>query len=122
MTAPAKPRMNLTGSKLHPDMTKDMAEATQEFPPSSSGDESRIIAVRAQYMAAVEPIGSIPLPLSPKGVVETVKGTVKGQQPLIFTDRLGERLAFERSGVRLYEAFLGKVMNADRQGAMVDLD
>jgi len=114
--------MNLTGSKLHPDMTKDMAEATQEFPPSSPGDESRIITVRAEYMAAGEPIGSIPLPLSPKGVVETVKGAVKGQQPLIFTDRLGERLAFERSGVRLYEAFLGKVVNADGQGAMVDLN
>jgi len=113
--------MNLTGSKLHPDLTKEAVEATREFPPSSPGDESRIVRVRAEYMAHGEPIGSIPLPLSPRGVVKAGKGSAD-DGALTLTDRLGERLAFERSGVRLYEAFLGKAVNADGQHGLVDLD
>jgi hypothetical protein len=115
MTAPAKPRMNLTAAQLHPDMTQEMVEATREFPPTSQGDESRIVRVRAEYMAVGDPIGSIPLPLSPKGVVKTGKEAA-GPGALAFTDRLGERLAFERSGVRLYEGFLGKLVNTKGKG------
>jgi bacterioferritin (cytochrome b1) len=32
----------------------------------------------------------------------------KGRDPVVFVDKLGERLAFERTGVRLYEAILSK--------------
>ena len=31
-----------------------------------------------------------------------------GAQPTLFLDKLGERLAFERSGTRLYEALVSK--------------
>lgn len=110
MTAPVTPRMNQTGMNLEPGPSKAMIEATSLFPPSSPGDELQIAAVREQYMAEGEPIGSIPLPLTPKGMVESAKGLIKAQQPLILMDKLGERLAFERSGTRLYQAFLGKVV------------
>jgi ferritin-like protein len=120
MTARETMRMNRTASMLHPDLTKEMVEATREFPPSSSGDGSTIHRVRAEYLKLVEPIGSMPVPISAKGVPETPRGK-KGQQMLAFMDRLGERLAFERSGTRLYEAFLSKTVNADGRGGAVDV-
>jgi len=102
--------MNRTVTVLHPDLRKEMIEAPALFPPNTPGDELAIVALRERYMTEGEPVGSIPLPLSPKGALESTKGLIKAQQPLIFMDKLGERLAFERSGTRLYQAFLGKVM------------
>jgi len=102
--------MNRTATVLHPNLRKEMIEAPSQFPPNTAGDELAIAALRERYLLEGEPIGSIPLPLSPKGALESAKGLLKAQQPLIFMDKLGERLAFERSGTRLYQAFMGKVM------------
>jgi hypothetical protein len=33
---------------------------------------------------------------------------LKGESPQILLDKLGERLAFERTGARLYDAFITK--------------
>jgi len=110
MSAPTKPRMNQTSTVLQPNLRKEMIEGPTLFPPNSAGDELTIASLRERYMMEGEPIGSIPLPLTPKGVLESAKGLIKAQQPLIFMDKLGERLAFERSGTRLYQAFMGKIM------------
>jgi len=110
MSAPSTPRMNKTSTVMHPNLLKEMTEAPSLFPPNSAGDELTIASVRERYMQEGEPVGSVPLPLTPKGMLESAKGLIKAQQPLVFMDKLGERLAFERSGTRLYQAFLGKVM------------
>lgn len=103
----------------HPNESKKMLEAVELFPPTPGTDGAALLSARSAVIRISDPIGSIPLPLSPRGAVETVKGAVSGQQPLIFTDKLGERLAFERTGTRLYEAFLGKLTtNGDQQGAI----
>jgi len=102
--------MNKTGVNTAPDQSRAMMEAPSLFPPSAPGDELQILAVREQYLAEGEPIGSIPLPLPPKGVRESGKSQIGAQHPLVFVDKLGERLAFERTGTRLYQAFLGKIM------------
>jgi hypothetical protein len=39
---------------------------------------------------------------------KTAKELLKGTKPTVFIDKLGERLGFERTGVRLYEAALLK--------------
>lgn len=39
----------------------------------------------------------------------TVLGNVKGTTPTVFLDKLGERLAFERTSSRLHEALIAKV-------------
>jgi hypothetical protein len=44
-----------------------------------------------------------------KDVVKTGMTAMKGESPTQLIDRLGARLAFERSGVRLYEALLSKL-------------
>lgn len=41
-------------------------------------------------------------------MVSTAVKAVKGAQPTQFIDKLGERLGFERTGVRLYEALISK--------------
>ncbi len=117
MSRQAPTRMNRTGMNLKQTEAREMIDGAMQYPPSSPGDGTLLLKERAVYIREGEPIGSIPLPLSPRGAVETVKGAVTGKQPLIFADKLGERLAFERSGTRLYQGFLGKVTSLDgKQG------
>jgi len=107
---------NLTPGKLNPEGLEAMQRGGEEFPPSSKGDASRIIEVRSSYMSPDSRIGSIPAPM-------TADGRARGRtaaRALVFVDRLGERLAFERNGTRLYQAFLGKVLAADGQGGGAD--
>jgi ferritin-like metal-binding protein YciE len=97
--------MNRTGAGLKPEMTRQMMEGVQEFPPTSDGNSASLMVIRAPYITEAEPIGSIP---------SDPKGKPKDALPFLLTNKLGERLAFERSGTRLYEAFLGKLVTAPR--------
>ncbi len=100
--------VNRTGPKLSPELTEEMVAGTQEFVPTSSGDEEEIARVRAEAANESEPVGSIPPPASVKQAVSTVMKALKRERPLVFTDKLGARLAFERTGVRLYDALISK--------------
>jgi hypothetical protein len=60
-----------------------------------------------------------------KGALSTVVKAVKREKPLVFLDLLGARLAFERSGTRLYEGLLAKFDafgSFDRGPARPDLE
>jgi rubrerythrin len=96
---------NRTGTDMSPIDKKRLIEAAAETVPSMPGDESGIDEVRAEYLEQGATIGSLPPPVSIKGVVQAVKGS----QIVVFLDKLGERLAFERTGTRLYEALIGKL-------------
>jgi len=50
----------------------------------------------------------MPPPAGVKEMAKTAVRTMIGEQPLLLLDKLGERLAFERAGTRLYEALLSK--------------
>src|SRR5690606_16566279 len=41
-------------------------------------------------------------------VLSTAKEMIKGHKPTAFIDKLSDRAAFERAGVRLYDALLAK--------------
>jgi len=99
---------NRTGAALAPHHIDAMLEAGREFPPNSRGDESEIARVRVRYAKGGEPIGTMPPPPGVKELAKTAAKAVLGKQPLLFLDKLGERLAFERSGVRLYQALVSK--------------
>jgi rubrerythrin len=98
---------NRTGVATAKRLAKEMIEATSEFEPSSQGNDRGIAEVRRRYVADVEPVGSVPLP-SPKGLLKTAVQALKGEKPVQLMDKLGERLAFERTGARLYQALLSK--------------
>ena len=51
----------------------------------------------------------MPVPGNLKGAAKAAVKALKGEKAAVFLDKLGERLAFERTGVRLYEAVLAKV-------------
>jgi rubrerythrin len=100
--------MNRTGIGTSPRLSKDMVEGTSEFMPLVAADEHALAVARATYAREAEPIGSVPPPLTGKGVVTTAGTALKGESPTQFIDKLGERLAFERTGARLYQALLSK--------------
>lgn len=101
-----EPMHNVTGGKLIPQDIDAMLEATELFPADVPGDEQQLAAERSKMVKAADPIGTVP-PMTGKHMAElnTVTAT-RGMTLLI--DKLGERLAFERTGVRLYEAAIAK--------------
>ncbi len=98
---------NRTGIASAKKLAKEMVEATEEFLPSSPGSDKAIAEVRLGYADDVEPVGSVPMP-SAKGMAKGAVQVLKGENPALLIDKLGERLAFERTGVRLYQALLSK--------------
>ena len=100
--------MNRTGVATSPILTTAMLGGTEELTPDGSGDARDIAAARAKYAREADPIGSVPPPLTPKGLLKSAAQALKGEHPARLVDKLGERLAFERAGVRVYEAILSK--------------
>jgi hypothetical protein len=99
---------NRTGGGRAPELVEAMVDATTEFPPSSPGDETAIAKVRLEYARKAEPVGTMPPPGSVRGVAKTALSAMKGGHPIVLMDKLGERLAFERAGTRLYDALISK--------------
>jgi len=103
------PGHNRTGSGLNPGDTQLMLAAVRELSPLSPISTRQAEVERLSYISAADTIGSIPPPLSvTTGAVKKVAAKLKGVSPNIFLDKLGERIAFERAGTRLYEAIIAK--------------
>jgi len=81
---------NHSGMDIAPNAA-EMLENTELTEPR--GDERELVKARAAYVEQAEPVGTLP---------ET-----EGSLTLLM-DKLGERLAFERSGTRLYDALMVK--------------
>ncbi|HEY0144519.1 MAG TPA: ferritin-like domain-containing protein [Thermoanaerobaculia bacterium] len=101
--------MNRTGISMSPIDTPRMVDAAMEIPlmPEGAGE---VMNMRRSYMAdSPEPIGSMPPPVTPKGMGATAMHALMGHKATVLLDKMGERLAFERTGSRMYEALLVKV-------------
>jgi rubrerythrin len=98
---------NRTGIQMSPADTRKMLQEAKGavFTP---GDDSGIMEVRTAYIQASGPVGSVPPPGTAKGAVKAGARALTGKKAHVLIDRVGERLAFERTGTRLYEAFLTK--------------
>src|SRR5207237_6803656 len=75
-----------------------------DMPDTDALDEMRL-----SYCTESDPVGTMPSPIKLKGKVKSAVAAVKGESAAVLLDKLGERLAFERAGVRLYEALLIKL-------------
>ena len=95
---------NRTGIQTSPELAEELIEGASNATPSSTGGPEVIAELRGEYIAEGFPIGSLPtLAASEEGEAsEEAAGTA------VFFDKLSERLAFERTGTRLYEALLNK--------------
>lgn len=98
--------MNRTGIGASPINAREMVEGATGEPLGPDGE--RVSAVRRFYLEEADPIGTMPPPTSMKGAVETVKEAITGAKATVFIDKIAERLAFERTGTRFYEALLTK--------------
>lgn len=111
--------MNRTGAKLSPLGTQAMTEAVQELSPPGPIDTTASEADRIIYINQADAIGSIPPPASLKGVAKAGIAKLKGGQPSVFFDKIGERIAFERGGTRLYDALITKFHAVQQSGEAV---
>ena len=109
--------LNRTGIATSPIDTPRMLDAAMEIAavPEGAGE---VMNMRRSYVAASpEPIGSMPPPVTPKGMGETAMHTLMGHKPTVLLDKMGERLAFERTATRLYEAVMVKAVGLAPAGA-----
>lgn len=112
----AKLGHNLTGAQMSPDDTERMMEAIEKYPPTVPGDATRLSKERQTMTEASEGVGTVPVPGSTKGKLKSGFDKMLGKQPELLVDKLGERLAFERTGVRLYDAVITKLEASDGAG------
>jgi len=101
--------MNRTGVQMSPFATSAMQSGMPaSMTPATPGDDSALAEMRSQYIAEADTIGSVPIPGTVKGALTTGASMLTGDQPQLLLDKLGERLAFERTGTRLYDALITK--------------
>lgn len=113
---------NRTGIGMSPVDSQRMIDAAQATPPSSSGDESALAKLDSVYIQEAEPVGSVPMPGTLKGAAQTTLQKLAGKHPEVLIDRLGERLAFERTGTRLYDYLINKCESAPETGSPISID
>jgi len=107
--------VNRTGVQMSPIEFNEMSSGSHVI-PSPSGDESAIVDIRSSYFNEADKLGSVPLPGTFRGAVKTGIAIITGESPQLLLDKLGERLAFERAGTRLYEALIAKVEALGQNG------
>ncbi|AJD49632.1 hypothetical protein S7S_16100 [Isoalcanivorax pacificus W11-5] len=100
--------MNRTGIQMSPLQSQQQTDIAEDTAPTLPGDASDLASARQRHISPDDSIGSVPLPGSLKGAVKTTVQKVTGHHPAMLIDKLGERLAFERNGVRLYDALIAK--------------
>jgi hypothetical protein len=112
-TDPTDIGANRTGIKTSPLEARKMVEAAAAAVPAASADASGLARERIEASQTSEPVGTVPPPASLKGAAKALMKAAKGEKVTVLLDLVGERLAFERSGVRLYDAVLAKFAAAD---------
>ncbi|MCJ0975686.1 ferritin-like domain-containing protein [Pseudomonas sp. PS1] len=108
MATSAKLGTNFTGVQMSPKDTKRLLDAVNEIHPDVPGDSKGMMLERTTRAEEADRIGSVPVPGSAKGMLKSTFDMALGKSPELLVDKLGERLAFERSGVRLYDAMIAK--------------
>ena len=115
--------MNRTGIQMSPFDSSAMSKDIESMMPPVAGDESAIAQLRTDYIREADTLGSVPPPGTVRGMISTSVSVVTGGEPQLLLDKLGERLAFERTGTRLYDALIGKVDALQQAGtATLPLD
>jgi hypothetical protein len=74
--------------------------------PDAAGEA--LARLRSEIALESDPVGTVAPPASLKGAAKNAIQMGLGRDPQGFLDKLGERLAFERTGTRLYDALIAK--------------
>jgi len=106
--------MNRTGIDMSPIHTKKMLKVEEDIPRTTDGDTT-MAAIEDFFLENAEPLGSIPLPGTVKGALKSTAKMMTGKHPEVFINKLGERLAYERSGARIYEQLIAKCQHISNE-------
>lgn len=101
--------MNRTGIGTSPVDARASVAGAVEGVPVANVDGAELAALRGDYVRESEPIGTVPPPTSIKGALKSAGEMITGKQPTVLIDKLSERLAFERTGTRMYEGLIAKL-------------
>ena len=108
MRDPMTIRDNHTGIAISPLMAQEMLSDAIELSPEPRLDGLPLDGVRGSYVMAAKPAGTMPPPAGIKEAAVAALKSIQGENAAVLLDALGARLAFERTGTRLYEAMLTK--------------
>lgn len=110
MKKPNDTGMNRTGIGTSPLLSAEMISGVEKLMPAvgAANVDGEATALRISEAQTAGPIGTVPPPATVKGAAKTAIEALKGNKAPVFLDKLGERLAFERTGVRLYDQTLLK--------------
>ena len=111
---------NRTGIKMSPFEATKTAEGAASFTEPTPGNENALAENRILYMREADPVGTVPLPGSLKGAVSALQEKIMTGDHT-FMDKLGERIAFERTGTRLYQALLSKYHGSEDKSSYPDI-
>jgi rubrerythrin len=101
---------NRTGIMTSPDLSAELIRGAKKTIPSSTRDNKEAALSRADYVSEELPIGSSPvIVFNDKNNASEEQLSAEADRLSVLLDKLGERLAFERQGTRLYEGFLQKL-------------
>lgn len=98
---------NRTGIAVARERAEQMLSGAEDLLPTGSSDPGRLAELREPYFGSG--LGTVPPPTSFRALAKTAMKKIAGAQPMSFMDKLGERLAFEKGGVRLYQALIAKL-------------
>lgn len=104
---------NRTGIDTSPKHAKAMIQGARDYRGSGETQGNTVPLIYKQYISEADPVGSVPVPGTVRGALKTGMEKVTGHNPEVFLNKLGERLAYERTGVRLYESVIVKCEAAD---------
>lgn len=108
MKEPTELRQNRTGIATSPALAREMIENAQEFSPAGVPTDLPLEPIRASFIREAEPAGSMPPPAGLKEMVKSALKAFQGENVAVLLDAMGARLAFERTGTRMYEALVTK--------------
>lgn len=113
---------NRTGMKSSPRDAGALLEVSEPVPEPLPATATPFAAMKMDYGREAEALGSVPPPASLRGALTSARDMITGKRPQVVFDKIAERLAFERSGVRLYEALILKHQVDDTAAAAVPLE
>jgi rubrerythrin len=114
--------MNRTGVQMSPFDTGAMQSGMPaSMKPATPGDDTALADMRSTYIEHADPVGSVPVPGTVRGAITTGVSMLTGNHPYLLLDKLGERLAFERTGTRLYDALITKFDSTQDQTTSMTL-
>lgn len=108
---------NRTGAAINPSDVDLMIDAVNDLSPQIPINTAGIEVERLKSISEADSVGSIPPPASmTKGAIKKGVSKLNGISPSLLMDKIGERIGFERTGTRLYEALISKYMALAQHG------